>query len=125
MISVAIISLREDIIYEGAIYILNRDIGKFGGHPELSMTGSDLVLEWCSFCHRSGAHTEPNGAALHINDGSMMSVLPRRCGSKTNDILGLYLPHHLFESESGYVVTFIDDHLAVFGDKVFHLIFEV
>src|ERR1035437_1097340 len=55
----------------------------------------------------------------------MVPVLPRWRGGKPNNILRLHLPHHLFESESGYMVAFIDDHLAVFGNEVLHFILSV
>jgi hypothetical protein len=35
------------------------------------------------------------------------------------------LSHHLFERECGYVVTFIDDHVAVLSDEVLHFVFSV
>jgi hypothetical protein len=55
----------------------------------------------------------------------MVPVLPRWCGGQADKILGLHLPHHLFERESGYVVAFIDDHLAVLSHEVLHLVFSV
>jgi hypothetical protein len=55
----------------------------------------------------------------------MVSVLTRRRGGKTDNILGLYLPHHLFEREGGYVVAFIDDHLAVLSNEVLHFVLPI
>jgi len=37
------------------------------------------VLKGCRFGHRPGAHAEPYGATLHVND-RMVPVLPRRRG---------------------------------------------
>ena len=78
------------------------------------MAGSDHVIKGCRLGHRLGAHAEPNRATLHVDD-RMMPVLPRRRGGQTDKVFGLHLPHHLFERESGYVVAFIHDHLAVYG----------
>jgi hypothetical protein len=55
----------------------------------------------------------------------MVSVLPRRCGGQPDNVPGLDLPHHLFERKSRYVVAFVDDHLAVFSNKVLHLILSI
>jgi hypothetical protein len=54
----------------------------------------------------------------------MVSVFPRRRGGQTDNIFGLHLPHHLFERESGYVVAFVDDHLAVLSHEVLHFVFR-
>ena len=116
--------VARDIIDERGVDVLDRDLGEFGHHPELRMAGSHLVLKGCRFGHRPGAHAEPYGATLHVND-RMVPVLPRRRGGQTDNILGLDLPHHLFERESGYVVAFIDDHLAVLSNEVLHFVFSV
>jgi hypothetical protein len=55
----------------------------------------------------------------------VVPALPRRRGSQTDNILGLYLPHDRFERESGYVMAFIDDHLAIFSDEILHSILPV
>ena len=82
------------------------------------------MLEGSRFGHRLGAHAEPHGATLHVND-RMVSVFPGRRGGQTDNIFGLHLPHHLFEGESGYVVAFVDDHLTVLSYEVLHLVFSV
>jgi hypothetical protein len=55
----------------------------------------------------------------------MVSVFPRRRGGQTNDIFCLHLPHYLFERESGYILAFVDDHLAVLSNEVLHFVLSV
>ena len=114
----------RDIIDECGVDILDRDLVRSGRHPETGITRSDLVLERRCFSHRPGTHAEQDGTTLHVDD-RMLPVLPGRSSSQAYDILGLHLSHHLLERESGYVVTFIDDHLAVFCNEVLHLVLTI
>ena len=116
--------MRGTSFDERGVDVLDRDLGEFRRHPEFRVAGSHLVLEGRRFGHRPGAHAEPHGATLHVDD-RMVPVLPRRRGGQTDNILGLHLPHHLFERESGYVVAFVDDHLAVLSDEVLHFVFSI
>ena len=116
--------VARGIIYQSGIDVLYRDLSEVGSHPEFGVAGSDLVLEGRRFRHCPGAHAEAHGPTLHVND-RMVPVLSRRRGGQTDDILGLHLPHHLFEREGGYVVTFIDDHLTVLTHEVLHFVFSV
>jgi hypothetical protein len=50
----------------------------------------------------------------------MVSIFPRRRRGQTDDIFGFHFSHHLLESESGDVVTFVNDDLTVFGNEVLH-----
>src|SRR5436853_6134667 len=104
--------VTRDIIDECGVDVLDRDLGQFRRHPELGVARSHLMLEGRCFGHRPGAHAEPYGAALHVDD-RMVPILPGRSSSQAYDILGLRLPHHLFEGESGYMMALIDDHLPV------------
>src|SRR5215472_5310839 len=96
--------VTRDIIDECGVDVLDRDLGQFGRHPEVGITWSDLVLERRCFSHRPGGHAEPDGATLHVDD-RMVPVLPGRSSGQAYDILGLDLPHHLFERKSAYVVA--------------------
>src|SRR5215469_17427327 len=116
--------VTRNIIDECGVDILDGDLIKFGRHPEAGITWSDLVLERRCFSHRPGTHAEPDGTTLHVDD-RMVPVLPGRSSSEAYDILGLHLPHHLFERESGYVMAFIDDHLAIFSNEVLHLVLTI
>ena len=64
------------------------------------------------------------GPHWHVND-RMVYVLPRRSGGQADNILGLNLPHDLFERESGNVVAFVNDYLAILGNEVLHFILSV
>src|ERR1035438_7492052 len=112
------------IVDQCGIYVLDRNLGEFRRHPELRVAGSHSVLERRRFGHRACAHVVPHGSALHVND-RMVSVLPRRRGGQTDNIFGLHLWHHLFERESGDVVAFVDDHLAVLGHEVLRFVLPV
>src|SRR5437773_5769309 len=116
--------VTREIINECCVDVLDRGLGQFGCHPELGITRSHLVRERRCFGHRPGAHAEPYGATLHVDD-RMVPVLPRRSSSQADDIPGRHLPHDLFEREGGYMVTFIDDHLTVFRNEVLYLVLSV
>ena len=61
---------------------------------------------------------------LHVND-RMMPIFPRRRGGESKNIFCLHLLHDLFETESGYVVALIHDHLAILGHEVLYLILSI
>ena len=97
--------VARGIVDKSSVDILNRELGEFRSHSKLCVAGSDLVLEGRGLGPRPGAHVEPHGATLHVND-RMVSGLPRRSGGQADNILGLNLPHDLFERESGNVVAY-------------------
>ena len=55
----------------------------------------------------------------------MMAVFPNRRGCQAEDELGLDLPHHLLETESAQMVTFIGDHMSILGDKILYYAFAL
>ena len=116
--------VARNIIDECSIDVLDRNLGKFGSHSKLRVTWRYLVFERRRLGHRPGAHIEPYGAALHVDD-RMVAILPRRGGGQAYDILRLHLPHDLFESKGGNVVAFVDDHLAVFRNEVLYFILSI
>ena len=109
------------IVDKSSVDILNRELGEFRRHSKLCVAGSDHVLEGRRLGHRPGAHVEPHGATLHIND-RMVSVFPRRSRGQADNIPGLHLPHHPFEGERGKVVAFVDDNMPVLGNEILDLL---
>ena len=62
--------------------------------------------------------------ALHVNDG-MVSIFALRGRRQAEDVLRLYLLHHLLKRECRQMVAFINNDLPVLGDEVFDSLFAV
>jgi len=50
-----------------------------------------------------------------------MTIFTRGGSRQSQDVFGLDVLHYPFEGESGNMVAFIDDHLAVTGNEIIHL----
>src|SRR6266496_6183057 len=60
--------VARDIIDECGVDVLDRDLGQFWRDPELGIARRHLMFEGRCFGHRPGAHAEPHGSTLHVDD---------------------------------------------------------
>jgi len=122
--------IRNDLLvssftgHQCGIGVLNCEICDFGRHPEISLSWQYQVAEGRAFGGLTSAQVEPDRTALHEND-RMMAVLASRRRSQTDDELRFDLPHDLFETEGGQVVTLIGNHVPILGNAVLHVTFTL
>ena len=68
--------------------------------------------------HRAGAELVSYRTALHVDD-RVVSIFPLRSCRQAEDVLRLYLPHHLLKSECRQMVAFVNNDVPVFCHEVF------
>jgi hypothetical protein len=110
--------------YECLDYIVDREILSARSHPKVCVSRNYDVLERGAAGRLAGAHTEPDGTALHEND-RVVAVFPRGRSGQSGNVSPSGLSHDLFEAECGNVMALVNDDVPILGDKILHFAFAM
>jgi hypothetical protein len=118
MTSVTICWFRFFVNDQRGVGVVDSEISDRGRHPEISVPRQHQVAKGRALGGLAGAQVEPDGSALHRNNG-VVAVLSSWRRRQTNNILGFNLPHDLLETESRQMVALIGNHLPVLATRSF------
>src|SRR5699024_5131480 len=84
---------------------------------EARFMGRQTVPEWPVRRMGSGVDRKPRRAELHLHNG-MVSVAPAGCRGQPGHVTRLGFGDNKLKRDSRYMMTLVDNHLAVLGDHV-------
>jgi len=108
-----------NILTDGLIEVLDRNPLAFGGAGYMKIRFSDQLMmpEWPFGRFAPCVGPVSHRATLHENNG-MVAVLARDGSRQSEDEMRLAPPRHHFETDSGQMVAFVNNYLAVVADKI-------